>query len=130
MPDAVRPPLLPFPLAYISPTPTEASTMSSLVSIVTNLFNATVVAQRPSQDGTCPAEEDRGFGPTIRWCRLGFDFSLLFQQTILSILPSAVFIILAVVRVGLVSRRPAVVASGWLSAVKPVRELVHARHAP
>ncbi|EQL00063.1 canalicular multispecific organic anion transporter 1 [Ophiocordyceps sinensis CO18] len=74
--------------------------MSSLVSIVTNLFNATVV-QRPSQDGTCPAEEDRGFGPTIRWCRLGFDFSLLFQQTILSILPSAVFIILAVVRVGL-----------------------------
>jgi hypothetical protein len=53
----------------------------------------------------CPADDK--FGPVVASdCRGGFDFTLLFEQTVLSILPAAIFALAAPVRlVYLVLRR-------------------------
>ncbi|CEJ92394.1 hypothetical protein VHEMI08049 [[Torrubiella] hemipterigena] len=42
-----------------------------------------------------PCTNDDAFGPTVSGCRDDFDFTIVFQQSILSILPSACFITLA-----------------------------------
>lgn len=66
----------------------------------------------------CP---DDSFGP---WagptCRGGFDFTLLFEDSILSILPSALFLIAAPVCVFQLAREPAKVQSHPVSWVKKV----------
>ncbi|POR33115.1 Canalicular multispecific organic anion transporter 1 [Tolypocladium paradoxum] len=94
---------------------------SSVVSFVSNWFydaiTRTVDVQRPI-DGRCPEEEDRRFGPTVRACRSQFDFTLFFEESILTIIPSAVFIVLALARIGALHRRRAVVRSGWLRNAK------------
>ncbi|ETS84643.1 hypothetical protein PFICI_02668 [Pestalotiopsis fici W106-1] len=42
--------------------------------------------------------DDASFGPAIQGCRGDFDFTLLFEQTILSILPSSLLVVLGVAR--------------------------------
>ncbi|MCJ1311900.1 hypothetical protein MMC25_005573 [Agyrium rufum] len=47
----------------------------------------------------CSPADDRHFGPAVgAQCRNGFDFTLLFEQTILSILPSVILLVLTVPR--------------------------------
>ncbi|KAF6815977.1 hypothetical protein CSOJ01_03246 [Colletotrichum sojae] len=48
---------------------------------------------------SCPSQGDYEFGPVVDPCVRKFDFTLLFEDTILSIVPSAVFIILAALRI-------------------------------
>ncbi|KAF6838319.1 hypothetical protein CMUS01_04702 [Colletotrichum musicola] len=48
---------------------------------------------------SCPSQGDYAFGPVVDPCVRKFDFTLLFEDTILSIVPSAVFIILAALRI-------------------------------
>lgn len=62
----------------------------------------------------CPADADRVFGPAIQGCRSDFDFTLLFQDSVLGILPSSVLIILAAARLVFLARRHAVASLKWL----------------
>ncbi|KAK2037259.1 canalicular multispecific organic anion transporter 1 [Colletotrichum somersetense] len=54
----------------------------------------------------CSIEADRVFGPAVQGCRSDFDFTLLFHDSILTILPSAVLIILASIRITTLIYRP------------------------
>ncbi|KAK2026621.1 hypothetical protein LX32DRAFT_729954 [Colletotrichum zoysiae] len=54
----------------------------------------------------CSIEADRVFGPAVQGCRSDFDFTLLFHDSILAILPSAVLIILASIRITTLVYRP------------------------
>lgn len=48
---------------------------------------------------SCPFDDyERAFGPAVDACRDRFDFTLFFEETILTILPAGVFLIAAVVR--------------------------------
>jgi ATP-binding cassette subfamily C (CFTR/MRP) protein 1 len=44
--------------------------------------------------------QDKLFGPALQGHNVAFDFTLLFEKSILSILPSALFLIYAPLRVG------------------------------
>ncbi|KAI1128414.1 ABC transporter [Nemania abortiva] len=46
--------------------------------------------------GACPSNADLSFGPAIdSRCRGGFDFTLLFEESILSLIPAALFILVS-----------------------------------
>ncbi|KAI6361085.1 hypothetical protein MCOR25_006549 [Pyricularia grisea] len=62
----------------------------------------------------CSTEADRVFGPAVQGCRSDFDFTLLFQDTVLGILPSSLLIILAAARLVVLARRPAIARLNWL----------------
>jgi hypothetical protein len=54
---------------------------------------------------------------------VGFDFSLPFEQLIFSIIPTAIFILSAIARIVLQSRKPTVVHDLNLQLVKAVRRI-------
>lgn len=48
----------------------------------------------------CPSNADLSFGPAINSrCRGGFDFTLLFEESILNLIPAALFILVSPWRV-------------------------------
>lgn len=49
-------------------------------------------------NSTCTSASDDVFGPAVHGCRDNFDFTLLFEQTILSIAPSALLLLCTPVR--------------------------------
>lgn len=61
---------------------------------------------------------DDSFGPQLSG---SFDFTLLFEQTILSIAPSCVFILASAARVSALRRKPLSVGHGELLWFKLVR---------
>jgi hypothetical protein len=56
-------------------------------------------------NSNCPPLADSVFGPVVEPCARKFDFTFLFENTILSILPSSIFLLVACWR--LLSRRSA-----------------------
>ena len=48
---------------------------------------------------SCPPSADGAFGPAVQGCRDDFDFTLAFEDYFFSIVPSAIFLLLAPVRV-------------------------------
>jgi len=64
---------------------------------------------------------DDTLGPVVVGCRDNFDFTLVFEQSILSIAPSACFAALAAARMAWLSRKPRVVSAKSLQALKIVR---------
>ena len=51
-------------------------------------------------NSTCSASSDDMFGPAVQLgCRDSFDFTLLFEQAILSIVPSALLLLLTPIRI-------------------------------
>lgn len=63
-----------------------------------------------SRQPSCDAA-DNSFGPAVPSdCRGGFDFTLLFEQAILSILPCALFLLVAWLRLARIWKSPSVVA--------------------
>lgn len=50
-------------------------------------------------ESSCPSELDNSWGPAVDSCRRTFDFTLLFEQAILSALPACLFILLALLRI-------------------------------
>jgi len=56
---------------------------------------------------------DNSFGPAVRVCRSDFDFTLLFEQIILTIVPSSIFILLGIARVTTLAHQNEV-TSGWI----------------
>lgn len=67
------------------------------------------------------AHVDNTFGPYAGDCRGGFDFTLLFEQTILSIAPLALLLILAPLRIWYLSKKQTKVVRGKLLPSKLVR---------
>lgn len=60
----------------------------------------------------CIGPDDTSFGPVIAVCRRTFDFTVLFEQVILSLLPSVVFILLALAQIASSWNAPAVAKRG------------------
>jgi hypothetical protein len=54
-------------------------------------------------------------------CRGGFDFPLLFEESILILLPIVLAVLIAAVNFTSLLRSPVTTASTWLGAVKTVR---------
>jgi ATP-binding cassette subfamily C (CFTR/MRP) protein 1 len=72
-----------------------------------------------SQKDRC--ENDDLLGPGVRGCRGDFDFTLLFEEIFLSIVPSALFLMLAVWRIIHIARRKRVLGGSHFQMVKLVR---------
>ncbi|RDL38704.1 uncharacterized protein BP5553_03044 [Venustampulla echinocandica] len=51
-----------------------------------------------TQDSLCPASLDNAFGPRVNTCRRAFDFTQLFEESLMSIVPSILFIVVASLR--------------------------------
>ncbi|RAK73686.1 putative ATP-binding cassette transporter [Aspergillus fijiensis CBS 313.89] len=63
---------------------------------------------RISVPSNCSLDADNVFGPVVPLgCRNGFDFTLLFEQSILGILPAAVFLLASPLRVGYLIKKDA-----------------------
>jgi ATP-binding cassette subfamily C (CFTR/MRP) protein 1 len=56
-------------------------------------------------------------------CRGGFDFTLLFEESILILLPIALAVLIAAATFTTLLRSPVTTASTWLGAIKTVRTL-------
>ncbi|CZR60647.1 related to multidrug resistance protein [Phialocephala subalpina] len=54
---------------------------------------------------SCLASSDNTFGPIVQGCRSNFDFTLLFEQSILSIAPAALFLLAAPPRLSRLLKR-------------------------
>ena len=67
------------------------------------------------------ADEDV-FGPVVTAsCRNGFDFTLLFEESILTLLPISIFLLIASARIWALRRASEKVNRSWLYAAKEVR---------
>lgn len=66
---------------------------------------------------------DDSFGPTVRFetCRDGFDFTLLFEESIFAILPAGLLLCAVPIRFWFIYRRPDAVRWSALAVVKVVR---------
>lgn len=61
------------------------------------------------------------WGPSVdQTCLQGFDFTLLFEESILTILPIALFLLCAILRGLEILRRPVGIRCGWLFPAKSV----------
>ena len=68
----------------------------------------------------CSIAIDRAFGPSVPQCRRTFDFTLLFEETIFSIAPSALFLLIVILRLSVLWKRPSRVQGGNLYKLKLV----------
>lgn len=71
---------------------------------------------------SCGAPDDSSFGPAVASCHRAFDFTLLFEDLVFGIIPSAVFIVCAAPRFYYLCKSPVVVASSQLHRIKLVRK--------
>lgn len=68
----------------------------------------------------CSIVADRAFGPSVAQCRRTFDFTFFFEETIFSLTPSVIFILLATFRLYVLLKRPSRVQRGYLYKLKLV----------
>ncbi|KAI1175807.1 canalicular multispecific organic anion transporter 1 [Nemania sp. FL0916] len=66
----------------------------------------------------CGFAADTVFGPSVATCRREFDFTILFEEAVLVILPASLFIILSIASLLSSRRKPKVVQPGHLHTVK------------
>ena len=67
------------------------------------------------------AHIDNTFGPYAKQCRGGFDFTLFFEETILSILPLVIILLITPARIWYMIRRTNKVTGSQLFVLKSVR---------
>lgn len=77
----------------------------------------------------CSYRADDLFGPAVQACRRSFDFTLLFEESILSIAPAASFLLLASVRLKTLLGRGRRVRDGHLHTAKLVSRYLEGPHA-
>lgn len=70
----------------------------------------------------CSSFLDNSFGPVIEPCARAFDFTLYFEETVLSIVPSSAFLVLAFIRISLLRTRKPLVVVSLLRIVKVVSD--------
>ncbi|KAF2158355.1 hypothetical protein M409DRAFT_38304 [Zasmidium cellare ATCC 36951] len=69
--------------------------------------------------GECSRAEEDVFGPVVQGCLDNFDFTLLFEETVLFVLPASCLLLLAVVwRIPVLIRAGVVVRASWLAWCK------------
>jgi ATP-binding cassette subfamily C (CFTR/MRP) protein 1 len=68
----------------------------------------------------CGESIEESFGPTVSGCRGNFDFTVAFEQIILSIAPSVVFLTLLPFRFHKLYGAPTKARGGWLLPAKVV----------
>ena len=68
----------------------------------------------------CHADVDDTFGPTVVGCRDNFDFTLLFEQSILSLAFSVILILLVPYRIARLCREDVKVHGGRIHTLKQV----------
>ncbi|KYK59812.1 hypothetical protein DCS_00946 [Drechmeria coniospora] len=73
-----------------------------------------------STPSLCPLSGDNSFGPAVTACARPFDFTLLFEESILSILPSAILLVLTPIRLLSPSQKPCTVRGNALRTAKLV----------
>jgi ATP-binding cassette, subfamily C (CFTR/MRP), member 1 len=66
--------------------------------------------------------DDASFGPTVQGCRGDFDFTFAFEQYIFSIIPSAILLLAAPIRLAVISRLKAKVDGNGFRYLKLVCE--------
>lgn len=69
---------------------------------------------------SCSFASDNVWGPAVQPCRRLFDFTLLFEQSIFSILPSSIFLLLAFGRYYQLWQQPNLVTGWTLLGIKLV----------
>ena len=85
------------------------NTYFGFVDLASNTINSSVTV------------DDNSFGPFIALPgKVRFDFTLLFEETILSILPSALFLLLVPPRILSLWRTPRKVTGSYLQTIKIV----------
>lgn len=72
---------------------------------------------------SCAQFPDNSWGPVVDDCARSFDFTLLFEESILSILPSVILLLFAPVRLVSLSRKKRVVGGNALRFGKLVGSL-------
>lgn len=71
---------------------------------------------------------DDTFGPHAKHCRGGFDFTLLFEESLLSIVPNGLLLIIGLFRVFYsLKKKPKVVFTSWLPAKQVIFECIRLR---
>lgn len=95
--------------------------MASVFFYASHLTTESILAINQRQFAReCPASADQAFGPAIRGCRSQFDFTLLFEETILTLLPCIVFILLVFFRAIALLREAPVTKTDWAVTAKTV----------
>lgn len=94
--------------------------MSSVVSFVSLLAVDKIFIKHRPIETICSASADQEFGPAIRGCRSNFDFTLFFEETVLTLLPCVAFLPLALVRIVVLLTESPVAKTGWQYASKIV----------
>lgn len=73
----------------------------------------------------CLLSVEDQFGPIVTGCGTDFDFTLLFEEAILFILPLCVASVLAISRIAFLWTQPAIVRHGFLLPLKLVGSLFY-----
>ncbi|KAJ5678957.1 P-loop containing nucleoside triphosphate hydrolase protein [Penicillium macrosclerotiorum] len=97
-----------------TPDPPQASTISKLLTVMLN----------PALP--CSVADQDVFGPSVNTsCHHGFDFTLLFEETILTLLPIILFYPVAALRIWNLHYASEKVNRSWLYATKETALLLH-----
>lgn len=64
--------------------------------------------------------DDVSLGPQVVGCRDDFDFTVQFEQTFLSLVPAAIYIVLSLWRASQLRRKPIIVTAPHLQLAKVV----------
>lgn len=92
---------------------------------LSHLLPPNPMMDRISVPSNCSLDADNVFGPVVPLgCRNGFDFTLLFEQSILGILPAAVFLLASPLRVGYLIKKDARTQRNSPRFVKLVRHFI------
>ena len=68
-------------------------------------------------------QNDFTFGPAVIGCRGNFDFTLLFEQIVFSIVPAGLFILLSIWRLTVITSSPTLIGGPQFRAAKLVRHV-------
>lgn len=72
---------------------------------------------------SCSLDADEAFGPVVNsTCRNGFDFTLLFEQSMLGILPATAFLLVSPLRVRYLTKKDAYIRNNSMRLIKIVRK--------
>ncbi|KAM0306073.1 hypothetical protein ACHAO8_010900 [Botrytis cinerea] len=71
----------------------------------------------------CQLDADDTFGPAVTSCARTFDFTLFFEQAILSLVPSTIFLLISPLRIWRLRISSQKTMSSWMSIAKPITAL-------
>ena len=82
-----------------------------------------------NSSGLCVSAADDAFGPQVQHCRGGHDFTLLFEQAILTIIPATALLVAVPFRVLHLLRQPVVLSGKFLPTLQLIKLVWEPPHA-